>query len=73
MTKPLAFLAVALLIGVSLNGCAAPTRTNDPSALPETKQPHSDGLQRSDPNTSAEDNPNPSRPSGGPGTMGGGN
>ena len=68
MTKPLAFLAVALVVGVSLTGCAAPTRTNDPSALPETKYPHSDNLQRSDPNTSAEDNRNPSRPSGGPGT-----
>ena len=73
MTKSLAFLAVVLLIGVSAIGCAGPTRSNDPSALPETKQPHSDNLQRSDPNTSAQENPNPARPSGGPGTGGGAN
>ncbi len=74
MTKSLAFLGVVLLIGVSGTGCAGPTRTtNDPSALPETKPPHSDSLQRSDPNTSAEENPNPARPAGGPGTSGGAN
>ena len=71
MTRSLAFFAVMLFTGISAYGCAGPTRTtNDPSALPETKYPHSDNLQRSDPNTTAEENPNPARPSGG---TGGGN
>src|ERR1043166_3618801 len=59
---------------VSAIACVGPTRsTNDPSALPGTKPPHSDDLKRSDPNTDAEEHPNPARPSGGPGTGGGTN
>ena len=74
MTKSLVSCAVVLLIGIGAVGCAGPTTTtNDPSALPETKYPHSDNLQRSDPNTTAEENRNPARPSGGPGTAGGTN
>ncbi len=55
MTKSLVFLPV-LALSVSAIACAGPTRstTNDPSALPGTKPPHSDDLKRSDPNTDAE-------------------
>jgi len=72
MTKSLVCLA-ELALSVSAIACAGPTRntTNDPSALPGTKPPHSDELTRSDPNTDAAEHPNPARPSGGPG-MGGG-
>ena len=74
MTKSLVFLPV-LALSVSAIACAGPTRstTNDPSALPGTKPPDSDDLKRSDPNTDAEEHPNPARPSGGPGTGGGTN
>ncbi len=74
MTKSLVFLPV-LALSVSAIACAGPTRstTNDPSALPGTRPPHSDDLKRSDPNTDAEEHPNPARPSGGPGTGGGTN
>jgi len=61
-----------LLIGVIGTGCAGPTSTtNDSSALPGTTPPHSDDLERGDPNAEVEEHPNPARPSGGPGTGGG--
>ena len=40
MNKLPACLSIAMVVGAALSGCAAPTRSTDPSALRETKYPH---------------------------------